>query len=345
MTMPAWWVTCDPMATDPDESAPTPPEVSATTQDATSSRASSSRGSPSKVIVAVDGRELRLSNLAKVLYPATGTTKAEVIDYYTRIADVMLPHLRGRPLTMVRHPDGVGGPFFFEKRCPLHHPDWLPTVDLGRVGRDKVVSHCDLQERAALVWSANLAALELHVPMGRSPEPHVPTMVVFDLDPGPPAGMTECSQVAVWLFEVFDRLGLQGFVKTSGSKGLQIYVPVNDPNVDYDQTKGFALALGQLLERVHPDMVLTSMDKAARTGRVLVDWSQNVPLKTTIAAYSLRARERPSISTPVTRDEVAAAADGAALHFEISEVLDRVATAGDHFAATVDMRQALPALA
>ncbi|HKJ55174.1 MAG TPA: non-homologous end-joining DNA ligase [Nitriliruptoraceae bacterium] len=300
---------------------------------------------PSKVMVAVDGHRLRLSNLDKVLYPAAGTTKAEIIEYYTRIADAMLPHLQGRPLTMVRHPDGVGGPFFFEKRCPPHHPDWLPTVDLGRVGRDKVVSHCDLRERAALVWAANLAALELHVPMGRAPDPHVPTMVVFDLDPGPPAGMVECARVAGWLFEVFDRLGIQGWAKTSGSKGLQVYVPVNDPGATYERTKGFALAVGQLLERVHADLVLTSMDKAARTGKVFVDWSQNVPLKTTVAVYSLRARDRPTISTPVTRDEVAAAAEGEPLHFEIPDVLDRVERHGDLFAATADLHQDLPVLA
>ena len=298
----------------------------------------------SRVVVAVDGRELRLSNLDKVLYPQAGTTKAAVIDYYTRIADVMLPHLRDRPLTMVRHPDGVGGPFFFEKRCPPHHPDWLPTVDLGRLGRDKVVSHCDLRERAALVWAANLAALELHVPMGRAPDPYVPTMVVFDLDPGPPAGMAEAATVAGWLFDVFDRLGLEAFAKTSGSKGLQVYVPVNDDDATYDQTKGFALRVGQLLERVHPTSVLTSMDKAARAGKVFIDWSQNVPLKTTVAVYSLRARDRPSISTPVTRDELAAAATGAPLHFEIGDVLARVEEQGDLFAATLELYQDLPDL-
>lgn len=298
-----------------------------------------------RVLVTVDDRELRLSNLSKVLYPAAGTTKAAVIDYYTRIADVMLPHLRGRPLTMVRFPDGVDADSFFEKRCPPHRPDWLPTVDLGRVGRDKVVSHCDLRERASLVWAANLAALELHVPMGRAPEPHRPTMVVFDLDPGPPAGIVEACRVAGWLFEVFDRLGLHGYAKTSGSKGLQVYVPVNDPDVDYEATKDFALAIGQLLERVHAEEVLTSMDKRARAGKVFVDWSQNVRLKTTVAAYSLRARPRPTVSTPVTRDEVAAAAGGADLQFEMDEVLDRVDQHGDLFAPTLDLQQELPQLA
>lgn len=298
-----------------------------------------------RVRVEVDGRELRLSNLSKVLYPDAGTSKAAVIDYYTRIADVMLPHLAGRPLTMVRYPDGVAGDSFFEKRCPPHRPDWVGLVELGREGRDKVVAHCDLAERAALVWAANLAALELHVPMGRAPDTAVPTMVVFDLDPGPPAGMVECARVAGWLFEVFDRLGLQACAKTSGSKGLQVYVPVNRPGTDYDTTKGFALAVGQLLERVHPDAVLTSMDRSARTGRVFVDWSQNVLVKTTVAAYSLRARQRPTVSTPVTREEVAAAAEGAPLSFEYDDVLARVAEFGDLFAPTLALAQELPTLA
>ncbi|WP_338019089.1 non-homologous end-joining DNA ligase [Salsipaludibacter albus] len=298
-----------------------------------------------RVTVTVDDRRLRLSNLDKVLYPSTGTTKAAVIDYYTRVADVMLPHLRDRPLTMVRYPDGVEGDHFFEKRCPPHHPDWLPTVDLGRIGRDKVVAHCDLRERAALVWAANLAALELHVPMGRAPDPHRPTMVVFDLDPGPPAGIVESCVVAGWLFEVFDRLGLEAFAKTSGSKGLQVYVPVNSDDTTYDETKEFARSVGRLLERVHPDLVLTSMDRSARTGKVFVDWSQNVPLKTTVAVYSLRARDTPTVSTPVTRDEVETAARrDTVLAFTADEVLLRIDEQGDLFAPTLTLEQQLPAL-
>ena len=299
-----------------------------------------------RVTVRVEGRELSLSNLDKVMYPATGTTKAGVIDYYTRVAEVMLPHLRGRPLTMVRHPDGVDGERFFEKRCPSHRPAWMDTVTLGRDGRDKVVEHCDLRERADLVWVANLAALELHTTMGAAPDTGVPTMVVFDLDPGPPADVHDCARVALLLRQVFDRLDLVALPKTSGSKGMQVYVPLNGPDdLTFDRTKGFALSIGQLLEKVHPDQVLTSMDKAQRTGKVFVDWSQNTLTKTTVCAYSLRARERPTVSTPLTWDEVEAGADGdLALRFEMDEVLERVEAHGDLFADVLSVEQALPEL-
>lgn len=298
-----------------------------------------------RVSVQVEGRELSLSNLDKLLYPAAGVTKAAVIDYYSRIADVMLPHLRGRPLTMVRYPDGVDGGRFFEKRCPSHRPPWMQTVTLGREGRDTVVDHCDLRERAGLVWTANLAALELHTTMGAAPDPLVPTTVVFDLDPGAPADVTECAQVALLLRQVFDRLGLVAWPKTSGSKGLQVYVPFNQVGLDFERTKSFALSVGQLLEKVHPDLVLTSMDRSQRAGKVFVDWSQNVLTKTTVCVYSLRARERPTVSTPVTWDEVEAGVeDAAALRFEMTDVLDRVSRDGDLFAGVLAEEQELPEL-
>lgn len=298
-----------------------------------------------RVTVHVEGRELSLSNLDKVLYPAAGTTKAAVIDYYTRIAEVMLPHLRGRPLTMVRYPDGVDGDRFFEKRCPSYRPDWMGTVSLGRRGKDKVVEHCDLRERADLVWVANLASLELHTTMAAAPDTSRPTMVVFDLDPGPPADIHDCARVALLCRQVFDRLGLESWPKTSGSKGMQLYVPLNQPDMDYDRTKGFALSVGQVLERVHPERVLTSMDKAQRTGKVFIDWSQNVLTKTTVTPYSLRARERPTVSTPLTWDEVeAGAADRLELVYEADDVLARVAEHGDLFADVLTRQQELPAL-
>lgn len=298
-----------------------------------------------RVTVTVEGRELSLSNLDKPMYPAAGVTKAGVIDYYSRVADVMLAHLRGRPLTMVRCPDGVDGPRFFEKRCPSHRPGWMHTVTLGREGRDKVVDHCDVRERADLVWTANLAALELHTTMGAAPDPFTPTTVVFDLDPGAPADITTCARVALLLRQVFDRLGLQAWPKTSGSKGLQVYVPFHQAGLTFDRTKSFALSIGQLLEKVHPDLVLTSMDKGQRTGKVFVDWSQNVLTKTTVTAYSLRARERPTVSTPVTWAEVEGAVDDAgAMHFEMDAVLARVARDGDLFAGVLDCDQVLPDL-
>lgn len=298
-----------------------------------------------RVLVTVEGRELSLSNLDKLMYPAAGVTKAGVIDYYSRIADVMLPHLRGRPLTMVRYPDGVDGPRFFEKRCPSHRPAWMHTVTLGREGREKVVDHCDVRERADLVWTANLAALELHTTMGAAPDPFTPTTVVFDLDPGAPADVTTCARVALLLQQVFDRLGLQAWPKTSGSKGLQVYVPFHQAGLTFDRTKSFALSIGQLLEKVHPELVLTSMDKGQRSGKVFVDWSQNVLTKTTVTAYSLRARDRPTVSTPVTWDEVGRAVDDAdVVHFEMDAVLERVARDGDLFAGLLECDQVLPDL-
>jgi bifunctional non-homologous end joining protein LigD len=297
--------------------------------------------------VQVGGRSLSVSNLDKVLYPATGTTKAEVIRYYVDVAEVMLPHLAGRPVTLKRWPDGVDAEPFFEKRCPNHRPEWLPTTKLGRVGREKVVDHCELAEVAALAWTANLGALELHVPMGRAPDPEVPTAVVFDLDPGAPADVIDCARLALRLREVLDRLDLVGVAKTSGGKGLQVYVPVNRPDTTYERTRSFSLAVGRLLERSQPDKVVTVQDKKLRGGKVLVDWSQNHLIKTTVCAYSLRGRSRPTVSTPVTWDEVASAADSGDvedLTFEFPAVQERIAAHGDRFAAVAEVEQELPQL-
>lgn len=297
--------------------------------------------------VQVGGRSLSVSNLDKVLYPATGTTKAQVIGYYLDVAEVMLPHLAGRPVTLKRWPDGVDGESFFEKRCPSHRPDWLPTTRLGREGREKVVDHCDLTEVAALAWTANLGALELHVPMGRAPDPGVPTAVVFDLDPGAPADVIDCARLALRLREVLDRLGLVGIVKTSGGKGLQVYVPIHRDDATYELTRSFSLAVGRLLERDQPDRVVTVQERKQRHGKVLVDWSQNHLIKTTVCVYSLRGRERPTVSTPVTWDEVAAAvapADASALTFEYPDVQERIAEHGDLFAPVAELEQELPRL-
>ncbi len=291
--------------------------------------------------VSVGGRELVLSNLDKVLYPAAGFTKGQVIDYYARIAPVMLPHLAERTVTLRRFPNGVDQQSFFEKRCPQHRPRWL-NVAPGPGDRGGPIQYCVFDEPAALVWAANLAALELHAPMARAADLDTPTMVVFDFDPGAPAAMRECAEVALAVREVLGSVGLVGYPKTSGSKGLQLYVPVNGP-CTHDEAATFALAVGQLLERQRPRQVLTNMAKAERPGKVFVDWSQNNRHKTTVAPYSLRARERPTVSTPVTWDEVEAAAEGRTeLRFETADVLERVAEHGDQFAATLTLVQRLP---
>lgn len=297
--------------------------------------------------VEVDGRRLSLSNLDKVLYPAAGTTKADIVRYYAEVAPVLLPHLVGRPLTLKRYPDGVDGPSFFEKRCPGHRPRWVPTVTLGREGRDKVVDHCDVRETAALVWLANLAALELHTSLATAPDTTRPRAVVFDLDPGAPADQRTCAQVALWLKDLCDRLDLEVLPKTSGGKGLQLYVPINRDDVTYEDTRGFAKAVAELLERVHGDVVVSTQDKQQRVGKVLIDWLQNHLTKSTVCVYSLRARQRPTVSTPITWDEVAAAVDGdvpTPLAFEPGDVLARVAADGDRFAPVLDVRQELPPL-
>ena len=292
----------------------------------------------------VEGQQLSLSNLDKVLYPSQGFTKAAVVDYYVGVAEAILPHLRGRPLTMLRFPDGVEGPSFFEKRCPDHRPEFVATVVLGRDTKEKVVEHCDIRDLPSLVWAANLAALELHTSLARAPDTSMPTMVVFDLDPGEPADIGDCAKVALWLREVGDRLSLTMVPKTSGSKGMQVYVPVNTATT-YDETKGFALAVGQLLERVHGDLVLTSMSKDRRRGKVFIDWSQNTLTKTTVCAYSLRAKQVPTVSTPVTWDEVSDAAEGRTkLRFHARQVVERVREHGDLFAPTLEVEQELPGL-
>ncbi|HEX9260247.1 MAG TPA: non-homologous end-joining DNA ligase, partial [Acidimicrobiales bacterium] len=267
---------------------------------------------------------------------------AEVIDYYARIAPVMLPHVQGRAITFHRFPNGVDRPGFFEKRCPKHRPDWVPAV-VGPGDRNGVIRYCELDEPAALVWSANLAALELHAPMAAARDLDTPLAVVFDLDPGPPAGMTECCRVALAVRDVLDTVGLHAVAKTSGSKGLQLYLPVNGP-CTHEHASSFALAVGQVLERARPDEVVTTMAKAVRPGKVFVDWSQNNRHKTTVAVYSLRARPRPTVSTPVTWAEVELAAAGRAdLRFEMSDVLARVTEHGDLFAPVLTDRQELPA--
>ena len=294
-------------------------------------------------VIEVDGRSLKLSNLDKVLYPATGFTKAEVLDYYARVAPSLLPHLGDRALTLRRFPDGVEGSSFYEKNCPRHRPEW---VGVHRVtGEDGAIDFCRIDSLAALTWVANLAALELHTSMARANDPDSPTMVVFDLDPGPPAAVLDCARVALWTRRVLDELGLVSLVKTSGSKGLQAYVPLNTP-ATYQQTAGFSRSLAQLLERQYPGQVVSVQRKDLRRGKVLVDWSQNSRHKTTVCAYSLRARDRPTVSTPVSWEEVEKAVgadDPSLLTFDAGHVLERIERHGDLFAGAAELVQELPA--
>lgn len=301
---------------------------------------------PAKTLVKIAGQELALSNLDKVFYPATGFTKGEMIDYYIRVAPALLPHLAGRPVTLKRYPGGAADEFFYQKECPSHRPDWVPTAPVWSEGNNRNVNYCLLADVPALVWAANLAALELHTSLSLAVATATPTTMVFDLDPGPPATVLDCAQVGLWLKEIFDRQDLASFPKTSGSKGLQVYVPLNTPT-DYDRTKAFAHALARLLEKQHPDAVVSRMTKALRTGKVLVDWSQNDEHKTTVCVYSLRARPEPTVSTPVTWDEVAAARasrDAGRLKFTAADVLARVEKYGDLFAPVLTLKQRLPEL-
>jgi bifunctional non-homologous end joining protein LigD len=292
-------------------------------------------------VVEIDGRELSVTNLDKVLYPEVGFTKAEVIDYYVRVAPAMLPHVSGRGVTLKRYPNGVDQTSFFEKRSPDHRPDWIATA-LGPGDRRGGIHYLVIDEVATLAWVGNMAGLEVHAPMARADDIDAPTMVVFDLDPGPGAGMADCCRVALAIREVLDDLGLQAWAKTSGNKGLQLYLPLNSPHT-HEHASSFAQAVAQLLEKQDPKRITSVMRKELRKGKVFVDWSQNSFHKTTIAAYSLRARATPTVSTPVGWDEVEAGSDGELLSFTAPEVLERVADVGDLFAETATMVQGLPA--
>jgi bifunctional non-homologous end joining protein LigD len=296
-----------------------------------------------RVEVAVGDKVLSLSNLDKVLYPRAGFTKGAVIDYYTRIAPVLLPHLRARPLTLKRYPNGVDAPFFYEKRCPSHRPPWVRTAAVWSGRNEGEIDFCLCEDLPTLVWLGNLADLELHTPLARAPEMDCPTMVAFDLDPGPPATIVECAEVALSLKQAFDHLGLQAFPKTSGSKGMQVYVPLNTPGVTYADTREFSHGLARLLERRDPKHVVADMSKALRRGKVLIDWSQNDRHKTTVNVYSLRAMEQPTVSTPLSWEEVEQVADsGEPVSFTSAQVLERVERLGDLFSDVQTLRQELP---
>jgi len=299
---------------------------------------------PPKAELIVEDRKIQISNLSKVLYPKAAFTKGEVIDYYIRVSPVLLPHLKDRPLTMKRYPDGVEGQFFYEKNCPKHRPEWVQTARVWSESNHRMMNYCLVQDLPTLVWAANLADLELHTSLSHKDKIERPTIMVFDLDPGPPADIVLCCQVGLWLRDLLSEMKLKSFAKTSGSKGLQIYVPLNT-SVNYDQTKDLSRAIAQHLEREHNDLVTSNMSKAARKGKVFVDWSQNDEHKTTICVYSLRAREEPTVSAPVKWDEVKNClkkkkAD--LLKFRSDQVLARVEKLGDLFEPVERLKQKLP---
>jgi bifunctional non-homologous end joining protein LigD len=299
-----------------------------------------------KKSIAVGGRRVYIRNPDKMMYPDVGMTKADVVDFYLRISEPLLAHVRNRAVTLKRYVDGVDGNLFYEKQCPKHRPEWMKTVPMRRKRDEKTIHYCLINNKAGLAWSANLANLELHTSLAKASDVSRPTSLVFDLDPGPPAGVLECGEVAFRLRDMFARLGLDVLVKTSGSKGLQAYVPLNT-KVGYDATKPFAHAVALRLEGEHPDEVLSTMGKQDRTGKVFVDWSQNDFHKTTVSVYSLRARQRPTVSTPVTWPELSkaiASGDPETLTFECDEVLRRIDKHGDLFEPVRTLKQRLPAL-
>jgi bifunctional non-homologous end joining protein LigD len=292
----------------------------------------------------IGGRLVDVSNLDKVFYPKTGFTKGQLIDYYINISPYLLPHLKGRPVTLKRYPNGVEGFFFYEKQIPASHPEWVKTTNVKRKDGSEI-NYCVFDSLPVLVWAANLADLELHTFLHRAPAIESPTMVAFDLDPGASADIVLCCKVGLWLKALFTKLKLESFAKTSGSKGLQVYVPLNT-RVTYEKTKAFAHAVAETLEREFPETVVSKMQKNLRSGKILVDWSQNDPHKTTICVYSLRAKEHPTVSTPVSWDEVATTLkkkNARLLTFEVGDVLKRVKKHGDLFAPVLKLKQKLPA--
>jgi bifunctional non-homologous end joining protein LigD len=297
-----------------------------------------------KAQLVVEGKKLSVSNLNKVLYPKVGFTKGQVIDYYIRIAPALLPHLRDRPLTMKRYPNGVDAEFFYEKNCPSHRPKWVKTAKVWSEGNNRIMHYCLAQDLPTLVWAANLADLELHTSLAKKKDVARPTMMVFDLDPGAPADIVQCCQVGLWLRDLLEKMKLKSFAKTSGSKGLQVYAPLNTP-ISFDQTKDLSRALAQHLEGEHPNLVTSNMSKAVRKGKIFVDWSQNDEHKTTICVYSLRAKEEPTVSTPVTWEEVANCLKKKKtdlLRFRCDKTLSRVEKMGDLFEPVENLKQKLP---
>jgi bifunctional non-homologous end joining protein LigD len=295
--------------------------------------------------LAVDGRTLALSNIDKIYYPKTGFTKGQVLEYYGRIAKVMLPHLHGRPVTLKRYPEGVEGPFFYEKECPRYRPPWLNTATVARTASDKTIHYCTIEDTASLLWLENLASIELHVLLSRKDNVDRPTFMAFDLDPGPGMSLVDCAWAALELRAFFDSLKLCTFPKTSGKKGIHVYLPLNTPEIRFEDTKTFAHAAAMMLEKRYPDRLTSTMTKSLRHGKILIDWSQNDSHKTTVCVYSMRVADRPSVSTPVTWKEIEQLQqkkDVSLLAFTPEDVLNRVQKQGDLFKEVLTLKQKLP---
>jgi len=300
----------------------------------------------SREFVDIAGRRLSLSNLEKELYPSCGFTKAHVLEYYTRIAAFMLPHLKDRALTLKRYPDGVGKDYFFEKRCPSHHPEWTETAEVRGDGGERMTV-CLVNDLATLIWVANLASLELHVPLGRAAFPETADAMVFDLDPGAGADILDCARVALILREILSRLGIAGWVKTSGQKGLHVYVPLNRTETTFEDTKTFSRAVAVIMQKNYPDLVTSKMAKDARQGKVFINWSQNDASKTMICVYSLRAREVPLVSFPLAwgeLEDLERLRDPKKFQVSHEEAVRRAETMGDLFQEVLVKEQRLPHL-
>lgn len=293
----------------------------------------------------VGGRRLAIRHLDRVLFPRTGTTKSEVLSYYVEVSKYMLPHLHERLLHMHRYPEGVEGPRFWQKGCPEHRPRWMPTAPVWSRDKGQNIDYCVVNELAALLWAVNIGSIELHTSLHLRSHLHRPTVIAFDLDPGAGAGLMECCDVALRLRELFEQLGMETFVKTSGSKGLQLYVPLN-AETSYEMTKPVARRIAEVLADQTRELVVSQMARSARAGKVLIDWSQNTEHKSMVCAYSVRAKQRPTVSTPVRWSEVEAAlnaGDPGQLSFEMGAVRERLAELGDLFEPVLSTRQQLSA--
>ncbi|NTW58665.1 MAG: ATP-dependent DNA ligase [Nitrospirae bacterium] len=300
----------------------------------------------SRTLVDMAGRRLPLSNLEKELYPSYGFTKAQVLEYYHAIAPFMLPHLSDRAVTLKRYPDGVEKEFFFEKRCPLHHPEWVRTAEVDQHNGEPI-AFCLINDLATLIWAENLASLELHVPLARAGSPQTPDSMIFDLDPGEEANIIHCSRVALILRDLLSRMGLETYIKTSGNKGLHVLVPLNRKETTFEDTKMFSKVVSGMMQKHYPDLVTAKMAKQERKAKVFINWSQNDASKTMICVYSLRAREKPFVSFPIEwreLEELARLGNPDRLQVMHAEARSMTGEKGDLFREVLIKEQRLPHL-